>query len=115
MKNLLKLFVVIFITTLPISSHAATELKKVEAQYVCMINNKLFDKAQIPVTVNGKTYYGCCPMCKEKLENSAAARTATDPISGKKVDKATAVIGAQADGKVYYFENEANLKTYASQ
>lgn len=115
MKQMLKQFVILIATTLPFgAAYAAGEgqLKKVESQYVCMINNKLFDTPQIPVTVGGKTYYGCCPMCKAKLEKSTHARTATDPISGKPVDKATAIIGAQADGKVYYFENEKNLKLY---
>lgn len=96
-------------------SQAATHsLRKVEAKYVCMINNQLMDKEQIPVTVNGKTYYGCCPMCKEKLEKSAQARTATDPVSNKPVDKASAIIGAAPDGKVQYFENEKNFKAYGN-
>ncbi len=115
MKHILKLFVILIATTLPFGAAFAAgegQLKKVEPQYVCMINNKLFDKEQIPVTVSGKTYYGCCPMCKEKLEKSAEARTATDPVSKKNVDKATAVIGAEADGTVHYFENEKNLKSY---
>jgi YHS domain-containing protein len=89
-------------------------LKKVESEYVCMINNRLFDKPQIPVSVNGKTYYGCCPMCKAKLEGSEQARLSTDPVSSKQVDKATAVIGADGEGKVYYFENESNLKKFAN-
>jgi YHS domain-containing protein len=115
MKHLRKLFIMLFVATLPFAAaYAAGEgqLKKVEPQYVCMINNQFLDKAQIPVTVGGKTYYGCCPMCKEKLEKSAEARSATDPVSKKKVDKATAVIGAAPDGTVFYFENEANLKSY---
>ena len=37
---------------------------------------------------------------------------ATDPVSGKSVDKASAVIGEDAAGAVYYFESEANLKAY---
>jgi len=113
MKKFIALILVTIISGFSIAANAETGLlKKVEPQYVCMINNKLFDKAQIPVTVGGKTYYGCCPMCKEKLEKSAEARTATDPVSKKKVDKATAVIGAASDGTVFYFENEANLGKY---
>jgi YHS domain-containing protein len=33
-------------------------------------------------------------------------------VSGKKVDNAKAVIGADADGKVFYFESVENLKKY---
>ncbi len=87
-------------------------LTSVKAEYVCMVNNAVFDKPQIPVEVNGKTYYGCCPMCKERLAKDVSARTATDPVSGKSVDKAEAVIGKAPDGSVYYFESEANMKRY---
>ena len=88
----------------------ADSLKPVKAEYVCMINNMAFDKPQIAIKVDGKTYYGCCPMCKERLEKDAGARKAIDPVSGREVDKADAVIGAAADGKVYYFETEANMR-----
>ncbi len=87
-------------------------LTQVETKYVCMINNKRFDKEQIAVEVEGQTYYGCCEMCKDKLKNDKASRWATDPVSGKKVDKAKAIIGADADGKVFYFESLENLKKY---
>lgn len=89
-------------------------LVQVETKYVCMINNQKFDKEQIAVDVEGQTYYGCCEMCKEKLKNDKTSRWATDPVSGKKVDKAKAVIGATADGKVFYFENAENLKKFKS-
>jgi YHS domain-containing protein len=35
-------------------------------------------------------------------------------VSGKEVDKSTAVIGAAPDGKVYYFENAEDLKAFAN-
>ncbi|NJL26683.1 MAG: TRASH domain-containing protein [Thermoanaerobaculia bacterium] len=90
----------------------ATAVRKVEAKFVCMVNNSLFAKEQIAVEVEGRTYYGCCEMCKERLAKEAAAREALDPVSGAVVDKATAVIGAQGDGSVLYFENEENLTKY---
>lgn len=89
-------------------------LKKVEAKKVCMVNNKVFDKDQIPVPVEGRTYFGCCEMCKERLAKDPQARTAVDPATGKQVDKATAFIAALPDGSVLYFENEASFKRYAS-
>jgi len=91
---------------------ASMHLKPIQAEYVCMINNRAFDKPQIPTEVDGKTYYGCCAMCKGKLEKSAAARTAKDPVSGKDIDKATAIIGAAEDGTVYYFETEENMHAF---
>jgi YHS domain-containing protein len=87
-------------------------LVQVEAKYVCMINNQRFPKKQIPIEVENRTYYGCCEMCKAKLRNDPESRTAIDPVSGKKVDKATAIIGASSDGKVFYFENLENLKRF---
>jgi len=94
---------------------AAPAVKQVESKYVCMVNDSLFAKEQIPVEVEERTYYGCCEMCKERLAKDAGSRQAIDPVSGATVDKATAVIGAQADGSVFYFENEANLEQYNAQ
>ena len=87
-------------------------LQRVEAKKVCMINEQVFEKDQIPVEVDGKTYYGCCEMCKAKLASYDETRVAVDPVSGKKVDKADAVIAADEDGSVFYFENEKNLATF---
>lgn len=89
-------------------------LTHVESKYVCMINDQVFNKEQIPVKVEGKTYYGCCEMCKVRLKTDPNSRVATDPVSRKKVDKALAVIGAAPDGSVYYFESEANLRQYTT-
>ncbi len=49
-------------------------------------------------------------MCKERLAKDADSRKAVDPCSNKEVDKAKAVIGADAEGNVQYFENEENLE-----
>jgi len=80
-----------------------------------MVNDMDMGKTQIPVVVEGRTYYGCCAMCKERLSKDASVRSAIDPVSGKKVDKAKAVIGKRADGSVVYFENETNLRRYAAK
>ena len=90
----------------------AEDITKVDSKRVCMVNNTLFDKDQIPVAVDGKTYFGCCEMCKGRLAQDASAREAVDPVSGKPVDKAKAVIGAKPDGKVLYFESEKTLAEY---
>jgi len=79
---------------------------------VCMVTNKAFPDDQIAVEVEGKTYYGCCEMCKGRLASDAKLRTATDPVSGKPVDKSEAVIAADTKGKVFYFENDENLAAY---
>jgi len=88
--------------------------KVADRALVCMVNDMDMGKAQIPVVVEGRTYYGCCAMCKERLAKDAAVRSAIDPVSGKSVDKAKAVIGKRPDGSVVYFETEANLRRYAA-
>lgn len=90
----------------------ADKVERVDSKNVCMINDRNMAHEQIPVEVDGKTYYGCCPMCKERLEKDEASRYAVDPVSGKKVDKAKAVIGVLPGAAVLYFENEENLKKY---
>lgn len=87
-------------------------VRQVESATVCMMNNKAFDKPQTAINIADKTYYGCCPMCAKKLNANEALREAVDPVSGKTVDKATAIIGADKNDNVYYFENEANLHTH---
>lgn len=92
----------------------AEALTKVDVKRICMMNNAAFPNDQIPTVVEGKTYYGCCPMCAGKLKSDPALRKAVDPVSGKEVDKALAVVGVDAKGKAHYFENENNLKKFSS-
>ena len=80
-----------------------------------MVNNTVFPKDQISVEVEGKTYFGCCEMCKGRLATDPEARKALDPVSGKSVDKATAVIGATPDGKALYFESQKTFEAYAKK
>ena len=89
-------------------------LQRVPSDHVCMVNDTHFPASQIPVPVGGKTYFGCCDMCKGRLASDAIVRSAVDPFSGNRVDKATAVIGALPSGKVLYFESESNLDAYQS-
>jgi YHS domain-containing protein len=97
------------------ASASAESLTKVEAKRVCMMNNSVFPNDQIPTAVDGKTYYGCCPMCAGRLKAEDSLRHAVDPVSGKQVDKALAVIGADSKGKAFYFENEQNLRAFATK
>ena len=91
------------------------KLTKVEPKTVCMINEHAMGKDQIPVEVDGKTYYGCCDMCKKALSTDASKRVSTDPVTGKQVDKAKAVIASQDDGRVFYFESDETLAKYNAQ
>ncbi|MEE8367348.1 MAG: hypothetical protein V3S30_03440 [Thermoanaerobaculia bacterium] len=87
-------------------------LVKVDAKYVCMPNNRLFKKEQLSTEIDGKTYYGCCQMCINALNSDPQQRIAIDPVSGKEIDKAKAVIGAAPDNSIFYFETEENLADF---
>ncbi len=94
------------------SQTSVQKLQRVDSKLVCMVTDMVFPRDQIPIKVGKKTYYGCCENCKERLGKDQQVRNAIDPVSGKSVDKASAVIGAKADGGVIYFENEANFNAY---
>ena len=46
---------------------AATVSRVPDANLVCMVNDRYMGVEQIPVQVEGRTYYGCCEMCKTRL------------------------------------------------
>ncbi len=83
-----------------------------DSSQVCMVNDQFMGKPQIPVEVQGRTYYGCCAMCKDKLNNQPESGTALDPVTGETVDKSTAVIVQDGAGKVLYFASEATLQRF---
>lgn len=93
----------------------AAGLQVVETREVCMVNDRFFAREQIPVEVDGKTYYGCCEGCKKRLAEDEAIRQANDPVTGHPVDKATAVITARPDGSVLYFSSEETLARYLEE
>jgi YHS domain-containing protein len=94
---------------------AAAAVKRVEPKTVCMVTDHAMGKPQLAVAVEGRTYYGCCAMCKGRLAKDAEVRSAVDPVTGKKVDKAKAVIAAREDGTVLYFESEKSLAAYQAR
>ena len=104
------------IPTQPVSEQQIGEFTLVtDNREVCMVTNQHMGRPQIPVEVAGKTYYGCCAMCKGKLEQDASQRTAVDPVSQHAVDKAQAVIARNSTGAVFYFENENNFRVFAKR
>lgn len=96
-------------------AESGIKLRKIDPSHVCMTNNKDMGKPQIAVKVGEKTYYGCCKMCVGNLTQNARARHAVDPVTGKKVDKADAVIGAMPSGDVVYFENENSFLKFSER
>lgn len=90
-------------------------LERVPLEHVCMVNDTYFARDQIPVEVEGRTYYGCCQGCKARLQQDESIRHAVDPVTGDEVDKATAIVAARADGSVLYFESEESLERYLEE
>ena len=50
-----------------------------------MANNTVFDKDQIPVPVQDRTYYGCCAMCTKMLQTGPKNRTAVNPCEERRM------------------------------
>lgn len=116
MKPILSALFILFITVPVFAQETSTPpnhwLQQVKTKYVCMVNDTVFEKPQIPVEVGNKTYYGCCMGCVSTLQNNKAIRYAIDPVTGNEVDKATAIIAADSERKAYYFENTKNLEHF---
>src|SRR5262245_11573606 len=87
---------------------------RLQNKNVCMMNNKYFPNDQIPVEVDGKTYYGCCQGCVMALKGNRAIRYGTDPFTGEEVDKADAfiVLNPVDPQQVLYFNSEQNYLNY---
>ena len=95
------------------TSPAAQNLTLVaDSSQVCMVNNQFMGRAQIPVEVEGKTYFGCCEMCKGRLASDPSTRSAKDPVSGEIVDKANAVIAKRPSGEVLYFQSKDTFERH---
>ncbi|MEK6726372.1 MAG: hypothetical protein AABY54_07490 [Deltaproteobacteria bacterium] len=114
-KRYSALLIILFLVIASVQTVLADLLRMVEISHVCMVNNEDMGKPQIPVKVGDQTYYGCCKMCIGTLNNDRKARFAIDPVSGKEVDKAKAIIGAKPNGAVLYFENEKNFQAFISR
>ncbi len=93
-----------------IEAPAAAFTKIADRSTVCMVNDRDMGAPQIPVLVEGRTYYGCCKMCEKRLREDASVRSATDPVSHQKVDKAVAMLARDSSGNVFYFADETSLK-----
>lgn len=95
-------------------AHASYQMgDRVPNNEVCMVNDAYMGKLQMEVPFEGKTYYGCCQMCVDRIPADPTVRKAIDPLTLKEVDKATAFIVLTGDnGEVAYFENEDNYQDF---
>ncbi len=95
-------------------AEAGAWFSEVAKDEVCMVQKYYMGPAkQTPVVMEGKTYYVCCQGCHDTLKKKPAVeRFATDPVSGKSVDKADAVLGRAKNNQIHFFENEANRAAF---
>ncbi|MBZ0221005.1 MAG: hypothetical protein K8I01_11315 [Candidatus Methylomirabilis sp.] len=111
----ISLFIVLGILMLHAYSEAEAMragIKEAEPDRVCMVNDAVMGRPQIPVDFEGKTYYGCCAGCVERLKSDRTVRYAVDPVTGKEVDKARAVILEGPGGEAIYFESADSAVRY---
>ena len=94
---------------------AAAQPKRVSPDIVCMVNDNVMGKPQIPVEVGGKTYYGCCQGCVGALKSDRSVRFARDPLTGREVDKSEAYIVEGPGGEALYFESAATAQRFMSR
>lgn len=90
--------------------------EEVPAQLVCMVNDVYMGKEQLAVPFEGKTYYGCCEMCRKRIPEDSTVRYATDPQTLKQVDKARAYIVLISEkGAVAYFEDKVSYLKFTQE
>ena len=86
-----------------------------ERTRVCMMQDTVMAGPAVPLTHNGKSYFGCCEMCKAKIAAEPERYTlARDPVTRAVVDKATAAL-LSVDGRVLYFESESTRARYTER
>ncbi len=94
---------------------AAPAVSVPERSKVCMMQDTVMAVPAIPLASGGKTYYGCCEMCKAKIAAEPERYTrARDPLTGAAVDKATAAL-LSVNGRVLYFESDATRDRFVEK
>ncbi len=112
-KKLFGVFVVALIVFAHASS-ASADGEVTDKSLVCMMQDTVLKKPGVPLTFAGKNYYGCCPMCKEKMvADPEKYLFAADPVSKKRIDKADAYV-YELEGSALYFESRSTLATFAA-
>jgi len=99
----------------PVKTMHVKPSKSVKPSEVCMVNDTVMDKPQLPVPFEGKTYYGCCEGCVGRLQNERAMRFSRDPLTGREVDKAEAFIIPGSKGEALYFESAKTAGKYVAK
>ncbi|MFQ5353855.1 MAG: hypothetical protein ACE5DR_02810 [Thermodesulfobacteriota bacterium] len=89
-------------------------LKRVDNNDVNMVTNRLSVKGQKAVHLDGKDYYVPNDEYGLAFSLNPSLRFATDPVTGRKVDKSGALVYADYENKVLYFESEESYQDFLS-
>ena len=92
-----------------ISSSPSQWLTRVNASEVNMVTNRHEKKTQQELRLDNKVYYAADEACAKNMAMNPSTRFAKDPLTNNTVDKAGAVVYADASGAVYYFETNSTF------
>ncbi len=87
-------------------------MTRVSANEVNMVTNTLERKPQSEIVINGKKYFAEGTGYAFTISQNPSICFANDPLTNRKVNKAEAVIYADASGRVFYFESENTFKDF---
>ncbi len=84
-----------------------------EPGHVCMVKRTTHVHTKFTIDHEGKKYSFCCTPCLDRFKAEPdKLRMAIDPVSGKPVDKADALIYAYK-GRAVFLESKKSLKKYS--
>lgn len=95
-----------------VTGPATQWLKRVSLEEVNMVSNRHIGTKQASISIDGRTYFGAGEGYASTLKENAAVRTAVDPYTNKRIDKASATAYADASGRVFYFESEGSYSDF---
>lgn len=94
------------------SASKASLLVRVQPDEVNMAINHYEGAKQNKVVIDGKDYYAGARGYVTHISANPSTRFSKDPFTGKPVDKAEAVIYADASSRAHYFESENTYKAF---
>lgn len=98
-----------YLASLPSQSDTISHSK------ICMVDDIYQgDYPTLSVHLSANTYYGCDAKAIHELSSKQSVRFAIDPVTKRKVDKGSAIVGlhSKRDGKVVYFESKETFNQY---
>ncbi len=102
--------------TMPAMSHADNPanvwLKKVMPSEINMVTNRYTNQTQSATQMDGKVYYTSGEPYIMTLKENPSIRFATDPVSGRTIDKAEAEIYIDVSGRALYFSTDESFKNF---